>query len=76
MNKISTGHPSTLKTYRVIAEYFGEKATAFIDQKMAESPKGEDEEVLAAEGQMLNLLNRLRNDETPPTHQLNITGSR
>ncbi len=53
---ISTGEPSTLGTYKKIAKFFGEAAEAFIQQKIDESTKGEDEEVIADERQMLYLL--------------------
>ena len=61
MRTISTGQPATLKTYREIARFFGEKAVEYIDQKIAESPKGENEEVIAAESQVLYLLAQLAN---------------
>ena len=54
--KISTGQESNLKTYKSIAHFFGEKAEAFIDAKIAESPDGENEKVLIHETQMLHLL--------------------
>lgn len=56
---ISTGHPSTLATYRMLTvALFGEdsRAVAFLDQKIAESPNGADEVVIADETQMLLLL--------------------
>ena len=56
MNKLSDGSPATLATYRSIAVFFSSEAVAFIDKKIAESPSGEQEEVLADEGQMLYLL--------------------
>lgn len=59
---ISTGEPSTLKTYRKIAVIMGgenTKATQFIDDKISESPKGENEVVIADESQMLFLLVQL-----------------
>ena len=58
MKKLSTGDDSTLKNYRLLAKaYFGEesKAVSFLDQKIADSPNGENEEVLADERQMLQL---------------------
>ena len=57
--KLSTGHDSTLGNYRrLCAAFFGpdSKATAYIDQKIDESPKGVDEPVLADEGQMVMML--------------------
>jgi len=56
MQKLSTGENSTLGTYKKIASVFGEKAVAFIQKKIDESPDGEDEEVVAHESQMLVLL--------------------
>ena len=56
MREISTGEPSTLGTYLRMAKFIGEKAEAFIQKKIDESPNGEDEEVIAAESQMLQLL--------------------
>ena len=56
MIKLSTGQNSTLGEYRKIAVFYGAKAVAFIDNKIAESPKGVDEEVLTDERQMLFLL--------------------
>lgn len=61
MKNISTGEPSTLKTYRNIAlviSGFDEnnKAVKFIDNKIIESKNGENEEVIADESQMIYLL--------------------
>lgn len=57
MRKMSTGDDATLGNYRKWADLIiGPKATAFIDQKIAESPNGANEEVIADEGQMLHLL--------------------
>ena len=56
MRYISTGEPNTLGTYKKIAKIFGPKAEQFIQTKIDESPKGEDEEVIADERQMLMLL--------------------
>ena len=56
MKKLSTGQPSTLGTYKQLAKIFGPKAEAFIQEKIDNSPNGEDEEVLAHESQMLALL--------------------
>jgi hypothetical protein len=55
MKKLSTGQDSTLGTYKLLATLFGEEAVDFINQKIIESPNGEDEEVLADESQMLHL---------------------
>jgi hypothetical protein len=59
MHTLSTGDDSTLGSYRKLAAaFFGEdsKAVAFLDEKIAESPEGENEEVIAEESQMLFLL--------------------
>jgi hypothetical protein len=59
MKKISIGLDSTLGNYRKLtAIYFGENSAAikFLDEKIAESPNGENEEVIADETQMVNLL--------------------
>ena len=62
MIKMSTGQDSTLKEYRRMAAlFFGEEsaATTFLDKKITESPNGEDEEVIAAESQMVHLLGQI-----------------
>jgi hypothetical protein len=54
---LSTGAPSTLKSYRdLTAAFFGETsaATKFLDDKIAK--QGEDEEVIADEQQMIQML--------------------
>lgn len=56
MQTLSTGDPSTLGTYKKLSAMFGPKAVAFIQEKIDESPNGEDEEVIAHESQMLILL--------------------
>ncbi len=59
MKKLSTGHDSTLGSYLDLATaFFGEdsKAVEFLKNKIAESGKGKDEEVIAAENQMVFLL--------------------
>jgi len=59
MNKMSTGDDATLGNYRKMAvAVFGEesKAVKFLDDKITASPSGENEEVIADEGQMVNLL--------------------
>lgn len=56
MKTVSTGDPSTLGTYKRIAPFFGDKAVKFIQDKIDESPNGEEEEVLAEESQMILLL--------------------
>lgn len=54
--KLSTGDPSTLGTYKKLARIFGDKAVSFIDGKIAESPNGENEIVIADESQMIMVL--------------------
>jgi hypothetical protein len=49
----------TLKDYRKIAVLLFPNAVDFLDKKIAEAQQGEDEEVLAAESQMLYLLNSI-----------------
>ena len=66
MKKISTGESSTLKTYRNIAAILKGSTSAavrFIDKKIADSPNGENEEVLSDEGQMLYLLMNVRDEQ-------------
>lgn len=58
--RISTGQPSTLKTYREIAFALGgfkdNKATSFLDEKIKTAKEGENAEVIQEEGQMIMLL--------------------
>jgi len=59
MIKLSTGQDSTLGNYLTLTRaVFGResKAVRFLEQKIAESPNGEDEEVISDEAQMINLL--------------------
>jgi hypothetical protein len=59
MKTLTTGQDSTLGNYRKLtASVLGDDspATKHLDNKILESPGGENEEVLADEGQMLNLL--------------------
>lgn len=56
MIKLSTGEDSTLGTYKKLARIFGPEAVKFIEDKIKESPHGEQEEVIADESQMLLLL--------------------
>ena len=61
---ISTGQPSTLKTYRGIALALTggdeqSRAVQFFDDKIKDSPNGEDEGVIADEGQMMLLIAQL-----------------
>lgn len=62
MRMISFGLPSTLGSYRRLAAVLlGEesKAVKFLDHKIASSPRGAEEEVLADESQMLHMLSSL-----------------
>lgn len=59
---ISTGEPSTLKTYRKIALTLSmgdksSKAVKFFDEKIAE--QGEDEVVIQAESQVMYLIAKM-----------------
>ena len=60
MITISTGEPSTLETYREIAWVLSgdeeSEAVKFFDKKIAESPNGAQEVVVADERQMLYLI--------------------
>ena len=69
MYRISTGDPSTLGRYRKIAASLGgegSEAVRFFDKKIAESPKGPAEPVLADESQMMYLImTRIARDASP-----------
>jgi len=56
MKILSTGDPSTLGAYKKLAVIFGDKAVQFIQDKIDSHEKGEAEEVLAGEGQMMYIL--------------------
>jgi|GEM_PF-2401051 len=59
MMKLSTGDDSTLGNYRKLATVFfgpGSGAVTFLDERIAASPNGENEEVIAEESQMIGLL--------------------
>ena len=62
MNTISTGEPATLGTYRKIALALSEEgspAVKFFDEKIAASPNGENEEVIAHETQVMYIIGQL-----------------
>ena len=62
MDTISTGEPNTLKTWRKIALALGgegSEAVKFFDEKIANSPHGEDEKVIANETQVLYLISQM-----------------
>ena len=73
MNKISTGEDATLGTYLKIAQFFGKKAEKFIQDKIKESPNGEEEEVIADERQMLQLLGSMMDKIDEPSKDSPIT---
>lgn len=59
MQKLSTGQDATLGNYRKItASIFGEDdpAVKFLDERIAESPNGKNEEVITVESQMIQLI--------------------
>lgn len=59
MHKLSTGQDSTLGNYLILCRAaFGDNshATENIRKKITNSPRGEAEEVLADETQMINML--------------------
>lgn len=62
MIKLSTGDDSTLGNYRKLAAAaFGSDSDSveYLDRKIAESPNKENEEVIAAESQMMYLFAKL-----------------
>ena len=63
---ISTGQPSTLKTYLGLARIFGDEAVSFVQKKIDESERGEEEEVIADESQMLYLLSHVQSSGELP----------
>jgi hypothetical protein len=66
MTKLSTGDDSTLGTYKKLTSaVFGEnsKAVEFLNQKIKDDPDGENGEVIADEGQMINLLLNLASND-------------
>ncbi|MCD6619954.1 hypothetical protein [Aeromonas veronii] len=67
MMKLSTGQDSTLGNYRkMTAAIFGEdsKAVEFLDKKIAESPNGENEEVIVEESQAVLMLSTIHHRNT------------
>ncbi len=64
---LSTGDKSTLGNYKKLTKaFFGEdsKAVAFLDEKIKESPNGENEAVLTDERQMVYLLGEIHMGRT------------
>ena len=59
MKQMSTGDDATLGNYLKMAKlFFGDDSIAvdFLNEEIAKSPNGENEEVIAAESQMVYLL--------------------
>ena len=66
MKKLSTGQDSTLGEYRKLTvAMMGEdsEAVKFLDERIAESPVGKNDEVIADEGQMIYLLMSIHNEK-------------
>ncbi len=66
MKKLSTGQDSTLGEYRKLTvALLGEDSPAvkFLDERIAESPDGDKDEVIAAESQMMYLLVNIHSNE-------------
>ena len=66
MQKLSTGQDSTLGNWLDLSKvFFGAESAAvrFLERKIAESPNGEAEEIIANEGQLLQVLAGLVRDE-------------
>jgi len=62
MKKLSTGQDSTLGEYRKLTvALLGEDSAAikFLDEKIAESPVGKNDEVITDESQMIYLLTNI-----------------
>jgi hypothetical protein len=60
IRKLSTGQPSTLGSYLDNCTAFGlKKAATYFGDLIAKAPKGRDEEVIAAESQVLYLIGEL-----------------
>jgi hypothetical protein len=71
MNKLATGQDATLGNYRALASVvFGNDsgATKFLDDKIAESPNGRDEEVIVDERQMIYLLAQMYKESAVMLH--------
>jgi len=62
MNNLSVGLPSTLGSYlKLTVLVFGPESPAvtYLKEQIAEAPAGEEEEVLAAESQMLYVISEI-----------------
>lgn len=64
MKTMSTGEPHTLGTYLRIAKTIGPKAEKYMQDLVDSHEKGEDEEVVADEIQILGLLAHIQWPET------------
>lgn len=73
MMTLSTGMPSTLGSYLKLCNiFFGEDSaqTKFIMEKIASSPNGAHEEVIAEESQMMFLLFNLPHKDSEEMKEL------
>ena len=73
MMKLSTGQDSTLGSYLKLCNiFFGEESeqTKFIMDKIASSPNGAHEEVIAEESQMMFLLFNLPHKDSEEMKEL------
>lgn len=69
MQTLSTGDPSTLGSYKALTDaVFGKESPQadYINKKIAESPNGELEEVVAHETQVLFILMGMTKDANKP----------
>ena len=67
MNTISTGEPNVLGTWLKIATALAgpdSKAVKFFQAKIADSPHGENEKVIADETQLMHLIGQLIESES------------
>lgn len=62
MRKFSDGSDATLETLERWASLFGPKPEAFIANRIATSPNGKDEEIVADESQILVLFASMMGD--------------
>lgn len=66
MENKTTKSNMTLGDYRKIAPMFGQQAIHFIEEKIKQSPNGENEMVIADERQMMLLFVQLGQPTTTP----------
>lgn len=79
MRTLSTGDDSTLGSYLKLAKpVFGEDSVAvkFLERKIAESPNGENEEVLADERQMIAALAGMTDSHAKIEQEIEATVAR